>query len=739
MKIGKFLLSSALVAIPTLVHAQTVDDQPQVGTGIQDIVVTAQRRTESVQRASLTIDVIGGEEAASKGLSDVTDINRLTTGVQIGNGGNNSQIFIRGVGDFSYNATSSPGVAFNVDGVYVGRPDGVNGNFYDLARVEVLKGPQGTLYGRNANGGAINVITNAPMIGETSGYVSGQIGNYELRQIAGALNLGVGANLALRGAFNIIDRDGYFSDGTGDDVQQSGRLRLKWEPTPDIAILLNGDYSHLGGKGGGYSYLKRRPGADPWEGVTEPVANAYRASVLPFGPLLDPLTNDGVQDTTLWNVSAQIDWDLGPATLTVLPAYRKADIFSIANPGFNLTTDSDVDQKSLEVRLGNSSPELSWTIGGFYYDEKIRSYSDIAFDTSTLQNVRVNSDARNKAPAAFGQVTVQLVDGLRAIGGIRYTKETRRYRGASTDFRSGSPVLAATYGGQKNFEAITWKAGAEFDVSEQNMLYATYSTGYKAGGFNPTVAPRDIYRPEKLRALEIGSRNRFWGNRLQVNASLFHWKYRDIHDPRVAIDPLGQSNFLFSNSGDATLKGATLDIVAKPTAADTVTFSTEYTHSRYDRFNIDIPTPFFNPASVGCTVAENDLTTTPFPTTRISCKGYQVARVPEWSGSASYEHVFTLADDATVRVGGDMQFASARWLSSDFAPVERAKAYATFNASVDYVASGERYSIGAFIRNIGDTAVYTGGILSSFAPPIFTANLAPPRVYGIRAKFSFGQ
>ena len=166
------LTSTPVTALPRAA-ADTSDGaaQPAAATnsaGIADIVVTAERRSQSTQKAPLTIQVVGAQEIANRGLSTVTELTKLTSGVEIGAAGSNAQVYVRGVGSYAATPLASPGVAFNVDGVYVGRPDAINGNFYDISRIEVLKGPQGTLYGRNANGGSINLLTNDPVLGQRS-------------------------------------------------------------------------------------------------------------------------------------------------------------------------------------------------------------------------------------------------------------------------------------------------------------------------------------------------------------------------------------------------------------------------------------------------------------------------------------------------------------------------------------------------------------------------------------------
>ena len=328
--------------------------------GVTEIIVTAERREQSAQKAPLTIQVLGGEQIARSGLSDAAGLQRLTSGVEIGMGGGNAQIFIRGVGGAAFSPLSSPGVAFNVDGVYVGRANGVNGNFYDVARVEVLKGPQGTLYGRNANGGSINLITNSPKLGRTDLDLNLEVGNYDLFHASGAVNLPVGTDAAIRGAFNIIHRDGYLSNGANDDIGQSGRLRFFWQPDADVTLMLNADYSHLGGKGGDYVYLPRRPGASPYEAQSEPAANAYMHGFSPLGAITDDVRDDASQSSKLYNFSAQLDWKLGTvATLTLLPAYRHVDTAFVTHFAGRFSAAERTSQTSFEARLGNSTRALT--------------------------------------------------------------------------------------------------------------------------------------------------------------------------------------------------------------------------------------------------------------------------------------------------------------------------------------------------------------------------------------------
>jgi iron complex outermembrane receptor protein len=741
--VGMLATSSAsqAVASPTVGDTTTqnspnaTDPQNDTTGGLQEVVVTAERREENVQKAPLTIQVLGGDSVRQSGVTSVVDISRLTTGLEIGVGGSSTQIYIRGVGDFAFNPLANPGVAFNVDGVYIGRPDGLGGNLYDLARVEVLKGPQGTLYGRNANGGSINVITNEARLGQFGGDVNIEYGNFNLVHVDGAVNVPIDDTAALRVAINTVHRSGYLSDGTNDDVQQSGRLKFKWQPNDDVTLRLNADYAHIGGNNGGYTYLPRRQGASPWEGVGSPAAIAYRDSIPPFGPLLDPTVPDSRQNTKLWSIGGQLDWRLPFATLTVLPAFRDSDIYSLGYLGFVYEEPNKARQSSLEMRLGDSTPRLTWVIGDYVFHESGTGAINI-FESEVVQNTTINYNPKTSAFAVFGQATYEVLDGLRLIGGLRYTYEQRSLLGNYLDNRPaplgpGTGTVIEAFDDKANFNGVTYKVGVEYDLATQNLLYLTVSTGFKAGGLNETIPPEAVYRPEKLRSIEFGSRNRFLNNHLQLNFGLYDWKYQDLQDQRVTFDPVPSINLLTFNVGDATIRGATIDIVFKPWEHDSVSASAEYADSFYNSFNVQLPTAVFFPGSVGCPthIAGAD--------TVADCSNFQVARVPRFTGTLSYDHSFALADDATVDLSASAKLTTRRWIATDFIPAESAAGYATFDLNLAYSARDNRYTVGAFVRNIGDRAYYTGGFEQPFVAGLFAANIAPPRTFGIRGSFNY--
>ncbi len=239
------LLLAMTVALAGVPHANA-QDVSDPGTkpvadqdikGIEDIVVTAQRRRETLQRSSLSIQVLGAAALERSAPMRAQDLNVPVPGIQIASVGANTQISIRGISDNSSNPLGNPSVSFNVDGVYVGRATSISTNFYDVARVEVFKGPRGTLYGRNASGGAVNLITLAPQPGADTWRLEFEVGNYALKRVFGGFDKALGDTLALRAAFQDIDRDGYLSDRTSDSRSLAGRVRLLWQPGNTVSLM----------------------------------------------------------------------------------------------------------------------------------------------------------------------------------------------------------------------------------------------------------------------------------------------------------------------------------------------------------------------------------------------------------------------------------------------------------------------------------------------------------------------
>lgn len=778
---SRMTLASLLVGVsaasfmPVAVYAQSTqaavapaDEQAAEPAANDEIVVTAQFRRESAQKTAVSIDVLSGETLARAGVAQATDIARLSPGVQITQGGSALQVYIRGAGDFATTSYSNAAVAQNFDGVFAARSQYVAGTFYDLERIEVLKGPQGTLYGRNSTGGALNILPVQPKLGEVEGYVMAGFQNYNGFSSEGALNVPIGDKVALRASFQGVSREGYISDGTDDDKHHSFRLQMKAQPTEALTVRLGLNYQHLGGRGPGkVVYAPTAPTApglvnsqpivpdDRWTSINGSL-NALISQVT-APPGIYPLdTSKAYQNIDIWGVNAHVDWDLGPATLTVIPAYQRVKLDSLSLPALSFSTTnfftgepSISEAQTLEVRLGNANEKLKWVVGGYYFNEDQDSFNAVrlgrASDTAFI------ADLNTRAYAVFGEATYSLTERLRATGGIRYTDETKsvdgfRYaiKGSLACANGGSAIgqsceiktsAGTNVKGSYAANRVNYRIGVEFDAAPESMIYASVVTGFKSGG--QSNADIDPYLPEDVTAYTLGTKNRFFGRLLQLNLELFWMDYKNRQENFSQLDRGGAQVSSLFNAGKAVAKGVSFDMTVRPTRNDTFRAGIEYTDSEYKDFNYRNYRAGNPSASTAC-----DVTAIPGGTSRtgfwtINCDGFQLPRTPKWSGNVSYSHTFELDGGAEIEFTPDMSFATSRWLSAEFVENARAPGYALFNASLTYRAPDDRYSIQAFVRNIGNEAVYNGTQQYPFIANYNGQDIAPPRTWGARFRARF--
>ncbi len=445
-RMGGFCAIIILALLPVLAaRSQTggvaAPSDTDAGDALTEITVTAARRVETEQRAALDLSVVSGADLLTQGTSQPEDLNKLIPGLKMTNATTTS-IYVRGVGENSTNLNTQSAIAVSVDGVYIGRTSGVLGNFYDLQRVELLKGPQGTLYGRNASGGALNIISQKPT-DEFGGYIIEELGDYDLRRTSVALNLPIDSTLAIRFAGYDSKRDGYNSDGTDDEDTRSGRIHALWKPNADINLLWTVDASHIGGEGNGGVFFDE-PGRIGTS--TSPAALAARAA--------SGLANLGPQgqDIHNWSTSGQLDWNLGFATLTVQPGYRHQEYY-LSSPG--IVSPGNAHQYTGEMRLTHTGDKLKYVAGLYTFDEFLaynyHLYENQGFNLDTYQQIPV-FDTRSKA--AFGELTYSIIDRLRVTGGVRRTDESRNIEMFTNWYGVGFGGIPAADGGSIAIEHI---------------------------------------------------------------------------------------------------------------------------------------------------------------------------------------------------------------------------------------------------------------------------------------------
>lgn len=755
------LTASTTTALAQVPATDGPEDAAASGEGsihgqLTEVIVTAQRRTENLQNAPLAVSVISASELTNAGVRDVMDLTKVVPALQISRAnGPYTLFYIRGIGTFIPNPLADAAIAFNVDGVYLARPFSPHGSLYDLERVEVLKGPQGTLYGRNATGGAINVITRKPEFGAWSGDGELSYGNHDAYQLTGGITMPMGEEVALRAAVNIAGHDGYLSDGLNDDDSRAGRLTLRANIAPSVRTTTTVDYfEHKGdGVGGVILYPDTLPN---FVGLQDPRAqavftnNTFHGIPIPF----TPPTTDDFQSNEYWGASSTIEWSTPAGTLTVIPAYRESKLdFLSSQAGFFVREQTSQDQTTLEARFATSTDApLQLLVGAFGFWEDIEARPNYDQDFFVISD---DLKISNESFAGFGQLTFEASDTFRITAGGRYTGDKKSARGAlyqsgQTTPRGGvilPPAPTFTVDETESWDSFTWKVGVDWDVAPRSLLYASVGTGYKAGGFY--VGPvNPQFKPEKVTAYTVGSKNRFLDNRLQLNAELFYLDYKDQQIAHLALLPDGAGGvtlgFPTENIGEATNYGVDLDARWLVTPNTSLGFAAQYLHTKYDRFRYTLPDtsglnglpPFSLAPPTGCDAAAS---AAPFPHYEIDCSGRQAIQSPEWVFSSSLEQTLPLANGGSLVGTLRSRYESSRWTSESYVPMTRVGDNTVTDILVTYHFPGERFSVTGFVNNLEDDQVVATSFPYVYYPvsDFVTATVRPPRTYGLRLNAQF--
>ena len=735
------LTGTALAILPAPGQAQEPVQQtrrlaPQTQPAqLEEIVVTAQRRTENLQRAAVSVTAVSGQALSTRGVTRAGDLTQVAPALQVSPAAGPYTVFtIRSVSNFGGNAFSDPAIAVNLSGVYLATPTAVQGLFYDLERVEVLKGPQGTLYGRNATGGAVNILPERAKLGDRSATINLEAGNHARVAASGAINLPVGEHSALRGAFQILHRDGFFSDGTEDEVGQAARLSYRFEPASSVIIDVVGDYTHQGGRGGGATVLKRCGTrncffGDPWTSLSEQDAA--------YAPVA-PQSERQFIDSHYYGLLANIEIETGAGDLTLIPAYRRSDIrYNSTQAGFQILEEQQPEQLSMEARFASPSGQrFGWLLGGYYLHTEASARSNTESATArTYSDQLINTSG--ETAAGFGQLSFAITPAVRLTGGLRYTWEKKTSDSARYTVRNapgpdpfippepqGAPAFVVDE--SLTFDAVTWRAGVEFDAGERSLIYANVGTGFKAGGFFLGPPGANSYAPEKVTAYTIGSKNRFFDNRLQLNAEAFLLEYRDQQLGYVKLIPPAVV-LVTENIGQVRTKGVEVEAELLVTDTTRLGLQAQWLDARVRELVYNTIAP--PAASSQCQITG----------TVVDCSGLRALRSPEWVFAGSIEQRFPLSSGDEIVANLFSRYEGPRELDISYIPETRTGSSTRTDAVLTYRFRNQGLSISAFINNIEDEVV-----ISNATPnPSYSANgvvavtLRAPRTFGMRLSGTF--
>lgn len=570
-------IAASLVAITGFLAATgQAQETPDAGRDfLTEIIVTASKRETSLQETPLAISAIGGGAMEERGIDDVSTLQSYIPNLRVGQEQDGVKITMRGIGIQGTSSITDNGVAFYQDNFYLSRPAGGSAVFYDVNRVEVLRGPQGTLYGRNATGGVINVISNQPSTQGLAGEVGASIGSRDLREGRGWLNVPLGEMSAARIAAVYTKEDGFVKNLSGRDLYGSKgdltvRGQLKFGDLESGELLLYGLYSKLKGTGTANQFLARNIGGPP-------PAQALLRTLPPL--ITDPLKTD--IDAPAWlNIDskmtfAQFRKDFGgvEAYLQVGRMWQDTsnqqdfDGSPIDVSIFN--KEQDNKSTSVEARLSSSGDgPFSWILGSYYFDEETYIFRRVRLKGLTpggiisLPDFLLDEYGNSSTVAGFASATYALSDPLRVTGGIRYTEDKKDGR-KITRGNFGQPfppdLPNAAFPAKVKFDEVTWKLGVEYDVAPGIFTYASVSNGYKAGGFNLSSDGRS-YDPEKIKAYEVGVKSDLFDRTARINIDSFYYDYTDLQLTTLGVAADGVTPGQFTtNAAASTIWGVEID------------------------------------------------------------------------------------------------------------------------------------------------------------------------------------
>jgi iron complex outermembrane receptor protein len=727
---------------------------------IEEILVTAQKRLQSSQDVGAAITAISGRDLQKNNFNNIADMQNLAPSLQIGESFGFAQVMVRGVGTDNPFAGGDPSVAMHIDGAVIGQSSAQFGALFDIDRIEVLRGPQGTLYGRNATGGSVNVITNRPTE-ETSGYARLTYGNYDLIKFEGALGGSLSDTLMGRVAVRYVNRGGYgenIADGSDiDDADQiSFRGQLLWNMSENASLRLSAEHHEEDDR----NYMPK-----------------FRAASYDPAPLpaLEPQPVGGVMATDPYDINSNVNLqnkrnqDSFSAELNV----TLNDIFSLTSltnyqtfektpqADFDMTADDfyiwsesfDTKQFSEELRLNFDTDRLHGLIGAYYYTEKINSDNRLdlplvpqfvadgeptlagcGFDDNVGDQIigedpadlcfHFRGDSKTDAYAFFANVAYDLTEQLSLNLGGRYSHEKKQ---GDTDrwTAPGAPVL--TFADEKSFNKFTPSVRLEWSPNDEVLMYAGYSKGFKSGIFL-TGQRSPVLDPEIVDAYEVGLKGLFFDRRLQFNAAAFYYDFTDLQQGRSV--PAGTSGFtlVYENAASAKIKGIEAEFNWMVAEHLRLFGSTTFLDATFDDY---VTTDPFDTVyqQLGLIDASVDLSQ--------QLSGNRMVQSPKWAGSTG----------ATVdtHVPGTEWKAEATAILSHKGRVYFSQfnhealsqeAVTTLDASLRFTSPDDRWSVNVWGKNLTNETIYMGTFILN-SSRINAGFLAAPRTFGVTVGRTF--
>lgn len=700
-------------SVPEVAPGQSMDDGENTAasqSNLEEIVVTAQRRSERQQDVPIAISTLTAASAERTGVTGTESLGVAVPSIQFtrttANGGTP---YLRGVGSAQASEGAESPVAVYVDDVYVGAPSSTIMQFNNIDSTEVLKGPQGTLFGRNATGGVVHIHTRKPSH-ETSfdGTVGGgSYGTYYGSAYAtGGITDTVAVNLAVAGQ---NQSKGYGRNAfTGEDIFKTKnigvRSQLLWEPSADTTVLISGDYSRSKGDQGQNVVIA--PGTVASGGATH--QGRYRGTAMPGDYAI----------TTNYGFSGKIEQALGDYRIVSISAYRNSRLYYQLDADGSLPGNPPIVAINVHGRQHSFSQELQlmspqsdafrWILGGFYYRNVAGNdparFSGLAFTSPTSIATSFAKQYLNSY-AAFGEASYEFLPDTKITAGLRYTSDhfsndVRLYNAAGT-------ILAPSpFRQHDSFSKLTYRVILDRKISRDIMVYGSYSRGFKSGGYNvgsPTIivngalSPAPVVEPEVLDAYEIGAKTELFGRMLRLNVSAFHYDYSNLQ-----VTTIVNATARTLNAARARMNGADIDYTFAPSSRLTISGGLAFLDSKFKSFPSG---PYYVPNPGNCTTLS---TTGPRSGGNLTCtadlSGNRTPRAPKFTASTSV--TYTMPTDIGDISGNVSLYHNAGffWESDNRFRQPR---YNLLNASIGWTSPDKKFEARIYARNLLDEYYYS--------------------------------
>jgi iron complex outermembrane recepter protein len=696
------------------IDAQTVAPAPEPGAQpeLGEVVVTAEKRSENLQKTPAAVTVVTGDDLTNDRITNARDLEEIAPSANFSIERQNMIAYIRGVGTANDFPNSDPSVVMQINQVYTPR-SATGGSFFDIQNVEILPGPQGTLYGRNAIGGVVNVTTVRPG-DEFGGEALIEAGNYSMTHEFAAVDLPVSSDLKFRIAANREQHSGYLSNGLDDEDATAVRVSMLCTPGAFSAFVTY-TYYHDGGYGDATVQFPYVNPSNPW-----------------YAPQ-DPYSRGALNQRDFYQASGTFDYKFDNGmTLSYIPGwvYLRLNQATPQNGNDPATSDNllafePATQYTQELRLTGDNGPLRWVGGLYWYWDNTHSLYDIVepglADIGPFTTVDIDSENREQSYAAYTQLTYSITDAVRVTGGLRYSSDEKKAVG-STAVTLFPPIVPATtplppsdYTFDHTWHNVDWKLGIETDVSDRSMLYASVASGYLEGGYSlvpstPTFS--NEYQPEKLLAVTLGSKNRFLDNRLQINDELFYYNYKDY---QVSFYNVTIGTSVNYNEKRAVIYGNDLSAKYLFTENDEIDATIGLLSAHALEFSVPTGVPGAPPDNFD---------------------GYRLPDSPAATATAGLQHTWRFANATSLLGRVQTHYDSGEWEIFYHPENTYQRASTKTDLVLTYTFANDRWNIGLWGKNLENTARFVGPATTS-VPGINSVYMEAPRTYGVRVGAKF--